>query len=87
MNPETIEGLRLSVHKDEEAQRLLECAAEYVGRGWTQCTDAVAADGAKVPPHSKRATCWCALGAIRAANIRIGLVTLYQDSSGHLFPS
>ena len=28
----------------------------------------------------------CALGAIRAANVRIGLVTLYQDAHGRLCP-
>ena len=66
-----------NLHRDEEAQRLLECAADYVLRGWTQCRDAVDGSGVGVPVWSKRAECWCALGAIRAANIRIGLVTLY----------
>ena len=84
LTPETVEGLRLSKEKDLMAARLLDRAAGYVDEGWTQCTDAVAADGAKVPPYSKRATCWCALGAIRAAQVRIGLMALYQDAEGNL---
>ena len=84
LTPETIEGLRASNRKDVEAARLLDCAADYVERGWTQCCDAVDANGNGVPVWSKRAECWCALGAVRAANIRIGLVTLWQDALGNL---
>ena len=84
LTPETTEGLRASNRKDIEAARLLDCAADYVERGWTQCCDAVDANGSGVPVWSKRAECWCALGAIRAANIRIGLVTLWQDALGNL---
>ena len=84
LTPATIEGLRGSVAKDQEAARLLDCAAVYVERGWTQCCDAVDANGSGVPVWSKRAECWCALGAIRAANIRIGLVTLWQDAVGNM---
>ena len=86
LTPATIEGLRGNVAKDQEAARLLDCAAVYVERGWTQCCDAVDANGSGVPVWSKRAECWCALGAIRAANVRIGLVTLYQDAEGNLQP-
>ena len=86
LTPETIEGLRGSVAKDKEAARLLDCAAGYVDRGWTQCSDAVNGRGDKVPGYSKRARCWCMLGAIRTANIRIGLVTLYQNAAGDLYP-
>ena len=78
----TIEGLRESNRKDLEAARLLDCAASYVERGWAQCSDAVSGTGAKVPAWSKRATCWCALGAIRAAQVRLGMVTLYSDAEG-----
>ena len=39
-----------------------------------------------MPGYSKRARCWCMLGAIRTANIRIGLVTLYQNAAGDLYP-
>ena len=84
LTPETIEGLRASNRKDIEAARLLDCAADYVERGWTQCCDAVDANGSGVPPFSKRAERWCALGAIRAGLVRIGLVTLYQDAEGNL---
>ncbi len=84
LTPETIEGLRASNRKDIEAARLLDCAADYVERGWTQCCDAVDANGSGVPPFAKRAECWCALGAIRAGLVRIGLVTLYQDAEGNL---
>ena len=76
MRPETIEGLRASVAKDREAVRLLDCAASCVERGWTQCTDAATGRGVKVPPHSRRARCWCMLGAMRAAVVRIGLARL-----------
>ncbi len=86
LTPETIEGLRESNRKDIEAARLLDCAAVYVDKGWTQCTDAVSGRGVKVRAHSRRAQCWCMLGAIRAANVRIGLVTLYQDAAGNLHP-
>ena len=84
LTPETTEGLRASNRKDIEAARLLDRAAAYVDEGWTQSTDAVNGRGAPVPPFSKRAECWCALGAIRAAKVRIGLVTLYQDAEGNL---
>ena len=84
LTPATIEGLRLSKEKDLMAARLLDRAAGYVDEGWTQCCDAVDANGSGVPPFSKRAECWCALGAIRAAKVRIGLVTLYQDAAGDL---
>ena len=84
LTPETIEGLRASNRKDIEAARLLDCAADYVARGWAQCCDAVDANGSGVPVWSKRAECWCALGAIRAAKVRIGLVTLYADALGEL---
>ena len=82
--PETVAGLRVSKEKDLMAARLLDRAAAYVDEGWTQRTDAVNDRGAPVPPFSKRAECWCALGAIRAAQVRIGLVTLYQDAEGNL---
>ena len=75
---ETTESIRI----DQEAARLLDRAADYVAQGWTQCCDAVDANGSGVPVWSKRAECWCALGAIRVANIRIGLVTLYSDAEG-----
>ena len=84
LTPATIEGLRLSKEKDLMAARLLDRAASYVDEGWTQSTDAVNGRGAPVPPYSKRATCWCALGAVRAALVRTGLVTLYQDAEGNL---
>ncbi len=84
LTPETMEGLRASNRKDIEAARLLDRAAAYVDEGWTQSTDAVNGRGAPVPPFSKRAQCWCALGAIRAGQVRIGLVTLYQDAEGNL---
>ena len=70
-----------------EAARLLDCAAVYVDKGWTQCSDAVNGRGVKVPAHSGQAQCWCMLGAIRAANVRIGLVTLYQNAAGDLCTS
>ena len=76
MRPETIEGLRASVAKDREAVRLLDRAASYVDRGWTQRTDAVTGRGIKVSPHSRRARCWCLLGAMRAAVVNIGLARL-----------
>ena len=84
LTPATVEGLRLSKEKDLMAARLLDRAAGYVEQGWAQCCDAVDANGSGVPPFSKRAECWCALGAIRAAKVRIGLVTLYQDAAGDL---
>ena len=84
LTPETVAGLRVSKEKDLMAARLLDRAAAYVDEGWTQRTDAVNDRGAPVPPFSKRAECWCALGAIRAAQVRIGLVTLYQDAEGNL---
>ena len=80
----TDQELRASVAKDKEAVRLLDCAASYVERGWTQGTDAETGAGWPVAPHSKRAQCWCALGAIRAGLVRTGLVTLYQDAAGQL---
>ncbi|MCY4481399.1 MAG: hypothetical protein OXC12_00850, partial [Spirochaetaceae bacterium] len=64
--------------------RLRDRAAGYVEQGWAQCCDAVDANGSGVPPFSKRADCWCALGAIRASLVRIGLITLYQDAAGDL---
>ena len=84
VTPETVEGLRLSKEKDLMAARLLDRAAAYVDEGWTQGTDAKTGGGMPVPPFSKRAQCWCAPGAIRAAKVRIGLVTLYQDAEGNL---
>ena len=76
MRPETIKVLRASVAKDREAVRLLDRAASYVDRGWVQRTDAVTGRGIKVSPHSKRARCWCLLGAMRAAVVNIGLARL-----------
>lgn len=64
------------IRLDREAVRLLDCAASYVDRGWTQCTDAVTGRGVKVPPHSRQARCWCMLGALRAAMVRNGLARL-----------
>ena len=84
LTPATAEGLRLSKEKDLMAARLLDRAAGYVDEGWTQCCDAVDANGSGVPPFAKRAECWCALGAVRAALVRTGLVTLYQDAEGSL---
>ena len=76
MRRETIAGLRESVAKDREAVRLLDCAASYVERGWVQRTDAATGNGVKVPAHSRRARCWCMVGAMRAAVVRIGLARL-----------
>ena len=84
LTPATVEGLRLSKEKDLMAARLLDRAAGYVNEGWAQCCDAVDANGSGVPPFSKRAECWCALGAVRASLVRIGLITLYQDAAGDL---
>lgn len=81
MKQETIEGLRESNRKDLEAARVLDCAAVYVDRGWAQCTDAVSSRGVKVPAHSRRATCWCMLGAIRAAMVRLGLWRLVDQAA------
>ena len=86
MRPETIEGLRASVAKDREAARLLDCAASCVDRGWTQCTDAVTGRGVKVAPYSRRARCWCMLGALRAASVHIGLTRLVDTGAAGLQP-
>ena len=45
LTPETIASLRDSVAKDQEAALLLDSAAGFVDRGWTQCNDAVDAAG------------------------------------------
>ena len=74
-------GRRASQSKDQEAARLLDCAAAYVDRGWTQRTDAVTGRGVKVPAHSRRARCWCMLGAMRAASVRIGLTRLVDTGA------
>ena len=81
LSSETIEGLRASSRKDIEAARLLDCAAVLVDKGWAQCTDAVTGRGVKVPAHSRRARCWCMLGAIRAASVRIGLTKLVDTGA------
>ena len=49
------------------AARVLDRAAAYVDRGWTQRAKARNADGDSWSPHSPDATCWCALGAVQAA--------------------
>ena len=67
LTPETIAGLRDSVAKDQAAALLLDSAARFVDRGWTQCYDAVNRHGVSVPPTSRQAECWCMRGALLAA--------------------
>ena len=72
LSKETIEGLRESVAKDLEAARVLDCAAGYVDRGWTQGHAAVDAEGLTVASDSPRACSWCMYGAMLAAFERLG---------------
>ena len=79
--PVDVESM-VGTDKVEIKQPRLRVVLEHRQAEWLR--DAASARGVKVPPFSKRATCWCVLGAIRAANVRIGLVTLYQDANGNL---
>lgn len=76
LSPETIAGLRDSVAKDQEAALLLDSAARFVDRGWTQTYDAVNRHGVSVPPHSPQAVCWCMRGALLRGCVAIGIVEL-----------
>ena len=49
------------------AARVLDRAADYVDQGWTQGANARNADGDSWAPDSPDATCWCAMGGIKAA--------------------
>ena len=73
LTDETIAGLRLSNRLDETAARVLNTAAEFVHRGWTQTVDARDRHGDKCAPHHPEAACWCAQGAIRAASFKLAL--------------
>lgn len=50
-----------------EGRALLEHALELIRRGWTQDTDARAADATPVRPWDDRAASWSLLGALVAA--------------------
>ena len=76
LSPETIAGLRDSVAKDQEAALLLDSAAGFVDRGWTQTCDAVNRHGVSVPPHSPQAVCWCMRGALLRGCVEVGIVEL-----------
>jgi hypothetical protein len=84
LSPETIEGLRESVANDREAVRLLDRAAAYVERGWVRTHDATDSEGKAVPPHSRRARCWCLRGALLAACVDIGIVKLVDNGDVYL---
>ena len=64
LTKETLEGLRDSVAKDEQAARLLDRAASRIEVGWCRVHDATNQHGEAVPPHARTARCWCMRGAI-----------------------
>ena len=59
----------------ENGARLLEVAAGYVRLGWTQNSNARLADGTPCSPEQPDAACWCAQGAITAAQHEMGIHT------------
>lgn len=78
MDQDMIRRLRESNELDLTAARLLDCAAVYVDKGWTQTADARDATGEKVEPHADDAVCWCAQGALKAASFKLGVTTLNE---------
>lgn len=59
----------------QEAARLLETAAGFVALGWTQNANARLADGTPCSAEQPDAACWCAQGAISAAQHELGINT------------
>ena len=59
----------------QEAARLLETAAGYVRLGWTTNANARLADGTPCSPEQPDAACWCAQGALSAAQHELGINT------------
>lgn len=59
----------------QEAARLLETAAGFIELGWTQNSNARLADGTPCSPEQPDAACWCAQGAISAAQHELGINT------------
>lgn len=48
-------------------RRVLLAAVEFLKKGWTTGTFSRNANGKACSPRSKKAVCWCAEGAIKAA--------------------
>ena len=68
----------------QTAARLLETAAGLVDLGWTTNANARLADGTPCSPEQPAAACWCAQGALTAAQHELGIHTQsdgYQDLS------
>lgn len=57
------------------AARLLETAAGLVALGWTTNANARLADGTPCSPEQPAAACWCAQGALTAAQHLMGIHT------------
>ena len=76
MDQDMVTRLRASNEYDLTAARLLDCAAGYVEKGWTQNVNARDADGMDTDERGPDAVCWCAQGAMHAASTRIGLTVL-----------
>lgn len=54
---------------DDETTALLIRARGFIERGWSRGTYARDANGSIVPPHSPKAVCWCAVGALIAVGV------------------
>ena len=76
MDQDMVKRLRASNEYDLTAARLLDCAAGYVEKGWTQNVNARDEDGMDTDERGPDAVCWCAQGAMHAASTRIGLTVL-----------
>lgn len=59
----------------EHAAVLLDTAAGFVDEGWATNANARDAAGAPVSPENPDAICWCAQGALTAAQHELGLHT------------
>lgn len=68
-------GAPSPAHEAQEAARLLETAAGLVDLGWTTNANARAADGTPVSAEAPYAACWCAQGALGAAQHLLGIHT------------
>lgn len=53
--------------EDAQLLELLRTARGKLAAGWTQGCFAKDATGAQVNPEASEATCWCAVGAVRAS--------------------
>ena len=80
MRPDLIEEAR-------EAARLLETAAGLVDLGWTTNANARLGDGTPCNPEDPAAACWCAQGALTAAQHELGLHTTRDGAQDVTVPS